>query len=88
MNKLENRRKQIDAIDKKILISLAKRMEIVGKIGKFKKDQKISAFDKKRWEQILKSGLKKGKSVGLGRDFVKNLINLIHKYSIEVQEKS
>lgn len=86
-NKLENLRKQIDAIDKRVLTSLAKRMEIVRKIGGFKKDQRLPAFNKERWEQILKSNLKKGESLGLSKNFVQNLTNLIHKYSIEIQKK-
>lgn len=86
--KLESWRKQIDAIDEKILTALAKRAEIVRKIGKFKKEQKISVFDKKRWEQILKSNLKKGESLGLSKEFVKHLMNLIHTYSIEIQKKN
>ena len=87
-DKLENWRKQIDAIDEKILNSVAKRMEIVRKIGKFKKDQKISAFDKKRWDQILKYNLKKGESVGLSKVFIKNLLRLIHTHSLKIQKKS
>jgi len=88
MNKIDILRKQIDIIDERILTSLAKRIEIVRKIGKFKKDQKISALDKERWEQILKSNLRKGESLGLSRKFVKNLLNLIHTYSIEIQKKN
>lgn len=87
-DKLETWRKQIDIIDTKVLTSLAKRMAIARKVGKFKKNQKISVFDKERWELILKSNLKKGKSLGLSEKFVKNLINLIHTYSIEIQKKS
>lgn len=85
--KLAGWRKQIDTIDKRILTSLAKRMKIAGKIGKFKKNQKISAIDKKRWEQVLKSNIKNGKSLGLSKGFVVNLLSLIHKHSIEIQNE-
>lgn len=87
-NQLENWRKQIDIIDERMLTSLAKRMEIVKKIGKFKKEHEISTFDKKRWQQILKANLKKGKVLGFSKEFVKNLLHLIHKYSLGIQEKS
>ena len=87
-NKLEGWRKQIDALDKKILVLLAKRMSIAGRIGKFKKEQRISTLDKKRWEEILESSLKKGETLGLSKVFIKNLLHLIHKYSLEIQEES
>lgn len=87
-DKLEVWRKKIDIIDKRILTSLAKRMVLARKIGEFKKNQKISVFDKERWELILKSNLKKGESLGLSEKFVKNLLNLIHTYSIEIQKKN
>lgn len=87
-NELEDWRKRIDALDEKILTLLAKRMNIANRIGKIKKDQKISALDKNRWEQVLKSNLKKGEKLGLSQEFLNNLLNLIHRYSLEVQKKS
>lgn len=87
-DKLENWRKQIDVIDERILTALAKRIKIVRKIGKFKKEQSISAFDKNRWEQVLNSNIKTGETLGLSKEFIKNLLHLIHKYSRQIQEKS
>lgn len=86
-DKLETLRKQIDDIDAKIITYLARRMSIVGKIGEFKKEQRISRFDKKRWEQVLKSNIKKGEALGLSKDLIKNLLHLIHKHSLVIQEK-
>jgi len=88
MTKLDILRKQIDMIDEKILTALAKRMEIVRKIGKFKKERKISTFDKKRWQEMVTTNVKRGEAVGLPKNFIKNLLSLIHKYSLEIQEKS
>lgn len=79
-------RKQIDAIDGQILTALAKRMQIARQIGKLKKEQGIAAFDKERWQDLLKSNIKKGGALGLSKKFIKNLINLIHKYSLEIQQ--
>lgn len=87
-SELEDWRKQIDSIDEKILILLAKRMDLSSKIGKFKKEKKISLFDKKRLEEILASNVKKGKTHGLSKDFIESLLHLIHKYSLEIQEKA
>ena len=76
-DKLEKWRKKIDFVDEKILALLAKRMSIVSKIGKLKKKQKVSALDKSRWEQVLKSSLKKGETLGLSKDLIKALFSLI-----------
>lgn len=85
-DKLEKWRKQIDTIDEKILIFLAQRVEIIQKIGKFKKENKISALDKKRWEDILNSKLKKAEELGLSKRFIADFLNLIHKYSLKIQK--
>lgn len=88
IDSLDNWRKQIDDIDEKILNYLAKRVEIVRKIGKFKRQRNIPALDKNRWEQVLNSSIKKGEALGLSKEFIKNLLHLIHKYSQQIQEKS
>ncbi len=85
--KLENWRKQIDIVDEKLLILLAKRMDIVRKIGKFKKEHQISLFDEKRWEKVEERNLIKAQTLRLSKYFVKNLLNLIHKYSINLQKE-
>ncbi len=86
-NKLDGWRKQIDDIDEGIITNLAKRIEIVRKIGKFKKEHNISTFDKNRWEQIINTNIKKGEALGLSKKFIKNLLHLIHKYSRQIQKK-
>lgn len=86
-NDLATWRKQIDTIDDKILRLLAERMNIAGRIGKFKRERELTAFDKDRWQKLLTSNLKKGKSLGMSQEFVKNLLDLIHKYSIEIQNE-
>ncbi len=85
--KLENWRKQIDIVDEKLLILLAKRMDIVRNIGKFKKEHQISLFDEKRWEKVEERNLIKAQTLRLSKYFVKNLLNLIHKYSINLQKE-
>lgn len=85
--KLENLRKQIDDVDDNILTLLAKRMEVVRKIGKLKKENEFAVFDKDRWYKILKSKLVRSDSLGLSKILIKKFYNLIHKYSLEIQKK-
>lgn len=86
--KLENWRKQVDILDGKILNLLVKRMSISSKIGRYKKGHNLPLFDKKRWGRVLESNLDKAKSLNLSKDFVKKLLTLIHKYSLELQKDS
>lgn len=87
-DKLEDWRKKIDTLDKNLLTSLAKRMEIVRKIGKFKKTQGIALLDEKRWKEVLEGRLVKAEEMNLSKDFIKKLYDLIHKYSLDLERKS
>lgn len=85
-NKLESWRKQIDKLDEKIITTIAKRMSIVKRIGGYKKNQKISALDLKRWEEVVESRLSQAETLELSKDFIKVLLKLIHKYSLKIQK--
>lgn len=87
-NKLDNLRKQIDIVDEKLLILLAKRIMLVRKISKFKKSHNIPILDEDRRNKVLNSQLLKGKVLGLSKDLIKKLYSLVHKYSIKVQKES
>lgn len=85
-NKLEDWRKQIDILDEKIITLLAKRMNVVKKIGEYKRKQKISALDTNRWEKVVASRLVQAKKLGLSEEFVNKLLQLIHKHSLKSQK--
>ncbi|MBI2025869.1 MAG: chorismate mutase [Candidatus Levybacteria bacterium] len=86
---LKKLRKDIDEIDRELLFVVAKRTDVVRKIGKLKKANNIKPLDKKRWELVLQSRISIAKSLNLDKDFIKNLYTLIHKNSliIESEEK-
>lgn len=76
MKNLESLRKQIDEIDEQIVSLLTKRMDIVKSVGRFKKENKIPALDKKRWREVLAS--KKG--------FMKKIWEIIHDEALEIEK--
>ncbi len=82
---LETLRNQIDSIDQQMLELLAQRMNIVEDIGKYKSQNKVTIFQLRRWEKILQSRMKLGKKLGLTEDFIKKLLQLVHKESIQRQ---
>ncbi len=82
---LEGFRNRIDSIDSQILELLAQRMETTRKIGEFKKDRNVAAFQLKRWKNIIRSRMEAGSSLGLSKDFVKKMLQSVHKESIRIQ---
>lgn len=84
-NKLKYLRQQVDINDLEILKTLAKRQELVKKIGKLKKNRQLSPLDQKRWNEVLESRLRCAKKLKLSTKFVKKLYQLIHEYSLEIE---
>src|SRR5690606_32026124 len=54
-NKLEELRQKIDNIDRELIEVLATRMAIVEKIGDYKKENNVTSFQVKRWDEIMKN---------------------------------
>jgi len=77
MKNIEDLRKQIDKIDELIITLLAKRMEMVKKVGKLKKVSNLPLLDNKRWKEIIKS--KKG--------FIKKIWEIIHDEALKVEKQ-
>ncbi|MCO5230524.1 MAG: bifunctional 3-deoxy-7-phosphoheptulonate synthase/chorismate mutase type II [Chitinophagales bacterium] len=86
-NKLDELRSQIDRIDNYILEILADRMDVVEKIGEFKRDNKITILQSGRWDEIVHDRVQKGLNKGLTEDFIKELFEAVHQESIRHQTK-
>jgi len=82
---LERLRHKIDSIDQQMIDLLAQRMRIVEEMGEYKKNNDVSVFQLRRWEDILKSRIDFGKRLGLDEEYIKNLLQLVHKESIKKQ---
>ncbi|OFX24999.1 MAG: 3-deoxy-7-phosphoheptulonate synthase [Bacteroidetes bacterium GWA2_31_9b] len=84
-NALESLRNSIDSIDQQMIELLAKRMNVVEEIGKYKSQKQVTILQLRRWEKIVTSRVRLGKTLGLSEDFVKKLLQLVHKESIQRQ---
>ncbi len=82
---LETLRNKIDSIDQQMLELLMQRMNVVEEIGKYKSENQVTILQLRRWEKIMSSRIKLGKKLGLSEDFVKKLLQLVHKESIQRQ---
>lgn len=87
LQQLEAHRRHIDEIDRNILHFLAKRMEIVKSIGELKKENNITILQIRRWTNIYKDRMKRGLELGIEPDFLRSLLELVHRKSIELQQK-
>ncbi len=84
-NLLEQYRDQIDSIDFQMLELLNKRMNLTAEIGKYKLRNNVSIFQLKRWLNITKTRQEFGKSLGMDNNFIKRILQLVHRESIRVQ---
>ena len=81
-NQLQSFRQDIDNYDMKILELLMRREEVVKQIANLKYLNGITVFQLKRWFEILDTRKKKGETLDLDENFVYEIFEIIHKYSI------
>jgi len=79
-------REQIDHVDKELFEILAQRMDIVEKMGLYKKKNNVTVFQKDRWQEISDTRNKWSEELGLNPEFTWDLFKLIHDASIRRQE--
>ena len=84
-SRLEEIRKIIDRIDRELLEQFAKRMDLVDQIGEYKFDNKVTIFQLSRWKNILATRTNYAKKLELSEEFIKKLLQLIHRESIKRQ---
>lgn len=85
LNQLEALREKIDHIDQEMIETLATRMQLIERIGEYKKDNNVTVFQLERWNEIIKTRPEWGLQANLAQDFVKELYRIIHDESIRLQ---
>lgn len=84
-DKLAELRKKIDKIDDQIIQKMAERMQIVQKIGEFKRDNGVTILQVSRWDEIMHKRSAFAKALKLDLNFTGKLLELIHSESIRRQ---
>lgn len=84
-NKLGSLRKIIDEIDDEILNALKKRIQVTEEIGAYKKQHNITIFQLERWQEILRTRGQWADKLGLSRQHIEKICQLLHEESIRVQ---
>ncbi len=85
-SELEKLRAQIDAVDRKIITALFKRVRLVESVGKYKLAHKISFLDKKRRDHLLNLWSARGKSLRLPTKLVRDIFSSLHRHSISIEK--
>lgn len=83
---LENKRKVIDSLDKKLFEVLGARERVVREIGVYKAQHHIAPLQAARFQKVLERGIEAGKKEGLSAEFVTEMLNAIHKESLRLEE--
>lgn len=84
-DKLAELRQQIDKLDDQIIQKMAERMQIVEKIGEFKRDNGVTILQVSRWDEIMNKRSKFAQALKLDLTFTGKLLELIHSESIRKQ---
>ncbi|GHU70720.1 cytochrome c4 [Bacteroidia bacterium] len=78
-------RQQIDQIDEELLAILSKRMRVSREIGQYKKEHNMPILQTHRYDEILDKRIKQANEMGIGSDFMKEILEAIHEESIRQQ---
>jgi len=84
-SKLDELRNQIDKIDDFVFQKMAERMQVVEKIGNYKKENAITILQVNRWDEILQKRTAYARALNLNTDFAEKLLELMHAESIRKQ---
>ena len=84
-DKLAEFRTQIDKLDDQIIQRMAERMQIVQKIGEYKRDNGVTILQVSRWDEIMNKRSAFASALKLDLNFTGKLLELIHGESIRKQ---
>ena len=78
-------RRESNAVDYELLEILSRRMDVVRRIGEYKKDHNMAILQVQRWKEVVEDRLETGDMLGLEKKFVKDIYEILHSYAIKLQ---
>lgn len=84
-DQLQQLRSEIDKLDAEFIHILSRRMNLIDEIGNYKKENDITVFQLKRWTEMLQQRLRTGSEQGLNKEFLSQMLKLIHQESLRIQ---
>jgi chorismate mutase len=84
-DKLAELRHKIDKLDDQIIQKVSERMNIVEKIGEYKRDNDVTILQVNRWDEIMHKRTAFARALKLDINFTSKLLELLHSESIRKQ---
>lgn len=84
-DKLNQLRQMVDEIDEELINVLKKRISVIEQMADYKKEHNITAFQLERWQQILRTRIQWADKIGISRNHIEKMCQLLHEESIRVQ---
>ena len=84
-SKLDELRAVIHKLDNDLLELLARRMAVSTNIGEYKRDNNVIVLQVAHWRKLIETSISSGYQLGLTKEFVKGVYQLIHDESIRKQ---
>lgn len=84
-SELEYLRQLMDSVDAEIIDLIARRLELSQKIGAVKKACNMTAYQPKRWQQIVETRGERAAGLSMSPEFIISLYQQIHDESIRKQ---
>ena len=78
-------RLKMDSIDEQLVELLSGRMNVARAIGDYKKEHGLTVLQLARWKEIIKTRKMWSEGVGLEEEFLKLVLEQVHKESIRIQ---
>lgn len=82
---LQSLRMKMDSIDEQLVELLKGRMDIAKSVGEYKRDNDLAVLQLERWREIVRTRMSWSDELGLCRDFIRTILEQVHKESIRIQ---
>jgi chorismate mutase len=84
-SELKQMRALVDDLDEELIAVLAKRMELVDEMGKYKHQHNITVLQMDRWKNMLENRLDFGRKNHLDDEFMLAFWRLVHAEALRIQ---
>ena len=61
------------------------RMDIAESVGEYKRDNDLAVLQINRWRDIVRTRMSWSDELGINRDFIRIILEQVHKESIRIQ---
>jgi chorismate mutase len=82
---LQALRSEIDHCDKKLMALLARRMDIVKQMHKYKKAHGMAAHQPERWHELMRTRRGYAKKLGIDAGLGERFIGFLHNEALQYQ---